>query len=125
MNTNPCEWYRLERALEKTLEETDISEMMTDLFLTDVKWVKTLSGNTIRKWMGYPITTQDNYEELYIYYLYRILEKHADTKIFYKLLHEKFFDEACDWMRANGYTETVARMLDENRPTRKEGSMKL
>lgn len=125
MNTSPCEWYDLERTLEKTLEETDISEMMSDLYLSNLKWIREIDGNTIRRWMGYPTTTQDSYEELYVYYLYRILEKHANTKIFYKLLHEKYFDEACDWMRANGYTETVARMLDENRPPKQEGSMKL
>lgn len=125
MNVGITEWISLEHKLEKTLEETDINQMMVDLYLSDLKWIREIDGNTIRRWMGYPITTQDNYEELFVYYLYKILEKHEETKTFYGLLDEKYFDDACNWMKSNGYTETVARMLDENRPPKQEGKMKL
>lgn len=125
MNASITEWIQAVDELEKTLEETDINQMMVDMYLSDLEWIRKISEYTIRKWLHYPITSQDNYGELYIYYFYRICEKHEKTSIFYTLLSEDCYDEFYDWMQKHGYQEVICRMLDENRPETPQEGLRL
>lgn len=121
MNTTMIEKLALEQELIKHIEEIDPNDMMTMYFVTSEKWLQTLDGNTVRKWLGYP-KGYKAYEELYVYYIYELLVKHENSRIFWGLLEEKYFDEFHEFCTENGYTKFLVQIMDENRPpTEKEG----